>query len=326
MSEPLKVVLVGAGAMGRWWLRVIGESRDVELAAIVDVDEAAAEKAVGGRVPSGSSLTALADGAEAVINASPPEAHHPITLEAFGLGLPVLGEKPLASSMSEAVALAEAADESGLLFMVSQSRRYNPQLAALKAALPDLGGVELVTTEFFRPVRPGGFREEMAHPLLLDMAIHPFDMVRYLLDADPVAVYCEEFNPTWSWYAGGAATTAIFELTGGRRYTYTACWASPGPDGSWNGSWRLNGSRGTALWDGENPAVVHVDDVAKTLPDAPGPGLEIVGSLAEFVDAVRTGRRPMGEVRDNLLSLAMVFAAVESAETGRRVAISEVLQ
>lgn len=326
MSEPLKVVLVGAGAMGRWWLRVIGESRDVELAAIVDVDEAAAEKAVGGRVPSGSSLTALADGAEAVINASPPEAHHPITLEAFELGLPVLGEKPLASSMSEAVALAEAADESGLLFMVSQSRRYNPQLAALKAALPDLGGVELVTTEFFRPVRPGGFREEMAHPLLLDMAIHPFDMVRYLLDADPVAVYCEEFNPTWSWYTGGAATTAIFELTGGRRYTYTACWASPGPDGSWNGSWRLNGSRGTALWDGENPAVVHVDDVAKTLPDAPGPGLEIVGSLAEFVDAVRTGRRPMGEVRDNLLSLAMVFAAVESAETGRRVAISEVLQ
>jgi predicted dehydrogenase len=150
-------------------------------------------------------------------------------------------------------------------------------------------------------------------------------MVRYLLDADPVAVYCEEHNPSWSWYAGGAAATAVFELTGGRPFTYVGSWASPGPTSSWNGSWRLSGSHGTALWDGENPAVVHLDGAEKVLEDAPGPGKEIVGSLAEFVDAVRTGRRPMGEVRDNLLSLAMVFAAVQSAETRRRVAIADVL-
>lgn len=324
--SPLRVVLVGAGAMGRWWLEVIEANPDVELAAVVDVDKDAAERAAAGRVPFGTSLTALADGAGAVIDVSPIESHYPITMEAFGLGLPVLGEKPLAASMSEAVRLAEAADQAGLLFMVSQSRRYNPQLAALKAALPDLGEVELVSTEFFRPVRTDGFRERMAHPLLLDMAIHPFDTVRYLLDADPVAVYCEEHNPSWSWYAGGAAATAVFELTGGRQYTYTGSWVSPGPISSWNGSWRLSGSRGTARWNGEHPAVVHLDDTERVLPDAPGPGKEIVGSLAEFVDAVRTGRRPMGEVRDNLLSLAMVFAAVKSAETGRRVAVAEVLQ
>ena len=52
---------------------------------------------------------------------------------------------------------------------------------------------------------------------------------------------------------------------------------------------------------------------------------EIAGSLADFVDAVRTGRIPSGEGHSNVLSLAMVEAAIRSAEEGRRVTVAEVL-
>jgi predicted dehydrogenase len=48
----------------------------------------------------------------------------------------------------------------------------------------------------------------------------------------------------------------------------------------------------------------------------------IAGSLRDFVNAIRTGATPMGECHDNIKSLAMVFAAIESAETGRRVPIA----
>jgi len=50
----------------------------------------------------------------------------------------------------------------------------------------------------------------------------------------------------------------------------------------------------------------------------------IDGSLRDFVNALKTGATPMGECHDNIKSLAMVMAAVESSRTGRRVSIDEI--
>ncbi|WP_222853552.1 Gfo/Idh/MocA family protein [Fodinicola acaciae] len=325
MTAPLRVIVVGVGAMGRGWLSTVDASPDTELAGVVDLDLAAAEAAAGG-LPFASSISALGVEADAVINVSVPEAHYPVTLEAFELGLPVLGEKPLAATLPEAVRLVAAAERAGLLFMVSQSRRYNPQLFALKAGIAELGETGMVVCDFFRDPRFGGFRAVMDHPLLLDMAIHPFDSARYLLDADPVSVYCEEHNPPWSTFRGAAAATAVFQMTGGKRFVYNGSWSSPGAESSWNGVWRVSCSGGSALWDGDNPASVQVAGGAtRVLPDDPSAGNGIDGSLAEFVAAVRTGSRPMGEARDNVLSLAMVFAAASSAESGQPVRIADVL-
>lgn len=54
----------------------------------------------------------------------------------------------------------------------------------------------------------GGFRDKMPSPLILDMAIHHFDLARYMSGADPVAVYAKEFNPAGSWYKGDVSATA----------------------------------------------------------------------------------------------------------------------
>lgn len=325
MSAPLRVVVVGVGAMGRGWLSTVDASADTELVGVVDVDLAAAEAAAGG-LPFAASLSTLGVEADAVINVSIPEAHYPVTLEAFDLGLPVLGEKPLAATLPEAVRLVAAAQKTGLLFMVSQSRRYNPQLFALKAGLASLGETGMVACDFHRAPQFDGFRAVMDHPLLLDMAIHPFDGARYLLDADPVSVYCEEHNPPWSTFRGAAAATAVFQMTGGKRFVYNGSWAAPGAVSSWNGVWRASCSGGSAHWDGDHsPTVEPAGGSVRTLPDDPSVGDGIEGSLAEFVAAVRTGVRPMGEARDNLLSLAMVFAAAASADSGQPVQIADVL-
>ena len=52
---------------------------------------------------------------------------------------------------------------------------------------------------------------------------------------------------------------------------------------------------------------------------------QIAGSLAEFASAVRSGVVPDGQIHSNVHSLAMVEAAVQSAETGQRVRIDDVL-
>lgn len=326
--QPLPVVTVGAGAMGRAWLEVIEASPEVDLVGLVDLDLDAARAAALalGRpdLPVGTDAVRLAEttGARAVVDVTVPAAHHPVTTAALVAGLPVLGEKPVAETLAQALSLAAAAEVTGQLFMVSQSRRWNPHVAALRGMVEDLGRIGAITTEFFRAPRFGGFREQMEHPLLVDMAIHAFDTARHLLGTDPVSAYCEAYNPPWSWYAGAASASAVFAMEGGARYTYTGSWCAPGAETSWNGSWRVSGERGTARWDGDGEPVV---DVEAPTPRPVSPHSGIAGALEVFCQALRTGVVPMGEVHENVMSLAMVEAAVESARSGERVLVDDVL-
>ncbi|GAA4461983.1 Gfo/Idh/MocA family protein [Phytohabitans houttuyneae] len=329
-ADPLRVVIVGAGGMGRAWLATVTESPEVMLAGIADLDvplaRSAADSAGLPDLPVGADAVALAQqtGAQALINVTVPEAHHPVTTAALFAGLPVLGEKPAAENVSRALSLAAAAEVTGELFMVSQSRRWNPQLAALREMIARLGPIGTVSTTFFRSEHFGGFRELMAYPLLIDMAIHAFDSARFLLQAEPVTAYCQSYNPPWSWYAGDANATVVFEMAGGTRYIYNGSWCSPGATTSWNGSWRVSGEKGTALWDGDHEPVLDGEVDAAEATGTPYSG--IAGALQVFVRALRTGEPPSGEVHENVMSLAMVEAAVTSAASGRLEHLDDVLE
>ena len=114
-------------------------------------------------------------------------------------------------------------------------------------------------------------------------------------------------------------------MSGGVRYVFTGSWCSPGRETSWNGSWRLSGSGGSATWDGDHAPEFEAE--ADAAPAASvDPGVEIAGSLAAFAAALRTGEPVMGEVHENVLSLVMVEAAVESAASGTRVRVDDVLE
>ncbi|WIE79773.1 Gfo/Idh/MocA family oxidoreductase [Curtobacterium sp. MCSS17_016] len=330
--SPLRVLQVGAGGMGRAWLATVAADPEVELVGIVDLDldaaRAGAEHAGDPSIPVGTDLTALAaeTGAEAVLDITVPVAHHPVTLQALRAGLPVLGEKPAAQTVAEALSLAAAAEATGKLFMVSQSRRYNDQLVAFRQHVRDLGAVGGLSTRFAKAPHFGGFREEMDDVLLLDMAIHAFDSARYVLERDPVSVYCESWNPSWSWYRGDAAAAAVFTFEDDVRYVYDGSWCAPGAETSWNGDWRASGAAGTALWDGDHDPSSDLDGTPGSPAAAPSVGHEIAGSLASFVRAIRSGEVPDGEVHGNVMSLTMVDAAITSARSGRRVVIDEVLE
>ena len=336
VNRPLRVLQVGAGGMGRGWLRTVQEYDGTELVGVADLNVATAKTALADLgapdVPVAQTLEELADEvpADFVVDVTIPEAHHPVTMEALRRGLPVIGEKPLAGTLAEALELVAAAQVYDRLFMVSQSRRYNPHLFAFRRSLRGLGRLGILSAEFFKAPHFGGFRDAMDHPLVLDMAIHTFDSTRFLLGAEPVAVYCDEYNPVWSWYAGDAATTAIFEMSDGARFVYTGSWCSEGLETSWNSSWRASAEHGTALWDGDGPPTLEIVEGQEAGPVGdsgevdPHPG--IAGSLREFAHALGGGPRPMGEARDNVMSLAMVHAAIASAASRQRVVVADVLE
>ena len=338
IMTAFKALLVGAGGMGQGWAKNLHEHSDVEIGGWIDLRPGAAAEAADKlelpKMHTGDDLgKALAEiRPDFVVDVTVPEAHHAVTLQALAAGVPVLGEKPMAAGMAEAREMVAASEKAGKLYMVSQSRRYDARLHAFRRLVAEqTGPLGILNSDFYLGAHFGGFRDEMASVLLLDMAIHTLDAARYVSGADPVSVYCEEFNPSWSWYKGASSATALFEMTGGLRYTYRGSWSSEGKDTSWEADWRAVGPHGTALWDGHGAPsagiVIGTEGFSRQAEPMEGEVQHdaprgIAGSLGDFLNALQTGMAPMGECHDNIKSLAMVFAAIESAATGQRVPVS----
>ena len=183
--KQMRALLVGAGAMGQNWAQNLHGNPDVLLAGWMDIRPGAAREAieklryehVAGFEDLDKALAELKP--DMVVDVTVPEAHHKVTLSALAAGAHVLGEKPMAHSMEHAREMVAAAQKAGRLYMVSQSRRYDPRAIAFRELIRQhVGTLGILTSDFFLGPHFGGFREEMKSVLLLDMAIHTFDSAR----------------------------------------------------------------------------------------------------------------------------------------------------
>ena len=233
----------------------------------------------------------------------------------------------MADTMDHAREMVAAAQEAGKIYGVIQNRRYDPNIRRLRNFLTSgkIGPLTTVNCDFYIGAHFGGFRDHMEHPLLLDMAIHTFDAARFITGADPVSVYCKEWNPAGSWYDHDASAVALFEMTGDLVYTYRGSWCAEGLNTTWESAWRIIGEQGTVNWNGDEDmqaqAVTETGEFRSTCQDAHIPPYECPdkvgghrGLIREFVHAVQTGTPPETICTDNIKSLAMVFGAIESAQ------------
>jgi predicted dehydrogenase len=341
VSGPtLRALVVGAGGLGRVWIKTLQDFKETEVAGIVDVRTEAAESAAQDAAISGIHVgDNLHEALEAVhpdfvVDVTIPSVHHEVVIPSLEWGVPVLGEKPMTDSMEKARAMVAASERSGKLYMVSQSRRFDPNLFAFRELICRDAGAPLgiLNADFYIGHHMESFRHGLEHVLLLDMGVHIFDKARFISGEEPVAVYCEDFNPSWSWLEGMSSASAIFEMTNGMRFTFRGSWVSEGRHTSWQSEWRAVGPCGTVTWDGLTEPVAEIaleresDALVsklerRTLDKIPEVELQFAGSLREFVHALRTGETPMGECHDNIKTLAMALAAIRSAETRQRVSI-----
>jgi predicted dehydrogenase len=340
MTDRVRVVLVGCGGMSRHWTEVSKAHEQLDLVGFVDMDESAARARAADygddSAVVGTELTQVLDDVspDAVFDCTVPEAHTQITVTALERGCHVLGEKPLADSMANARRSVAAATAAGRIYAVIQNRRYDTNIRRLTRSLRSgvIGPLTTLNSDFYIGAHFGGFRDHMPHVLLLDMAIHTFDAARLLLDADPVAVYCREWNPAGSWYDHDASAVAVFEMTSGVVYTYRGSWCAEGRNTTWEADWRVIGQNGSVTWDGAEEfraeTVAASGDFRSAMQELtlePPHDADHIGAhegiIREFIDCVQHGGTPETVCTDNIKSLAMVFGAIESAESGRRVEI-----
>jgi predicted dehydrogenase len=118
VGKPLKVGIVGCGAIIAQYLTNFRKLQDLELVAVADLDparaQAVAEQYDGVRAVSVDELLA-ADDVELVLNLTIPAAHAEVALKAIAAGKSVYGEKPLAATTAEARTVLEAAREAGVI-------------------------------------------------------------------------------------------------------------------------------------------------------------------------------------------------------------------
>jgi predicted dehydrogenase len=339
--KPFKVVVAGCGSMANTWVEYALSREDTEIVGLVDISEENARKMAD---KFGLTYSIFKDIKEAIVSTEAnlvfdvtiPEVHRKITGDALLSGCNVFGEKPMAASMEQAKELVEIARQSGKMYAVMQNRRYMKQIRAFRKLLSGgtIGDIGFIKADFFLGPHFGGFRDAMESPLILDMAIHTFDQARFIASADPVSVYCHEFNPSGSWYKGDAAAVCIFEFSNGAVFSYNGSWCAEGVPTSWESSWRITGSLGTAIWDGHQALYCEVlddpDQQGKFFRDYKKIEAELnwdgkeghKGCLDEMFNALIEGRDAETVCTDNIKSMAMVFGALESARTGEKVKLS----
>jgi predicted dehydrogenase len=174
MSGRLPVGVIGVGALGQHHARHLACLREVRLVGVCDIDAGRAAK-IAAELGTAAfvDMDDLLAKVEAVTVAVPTPAHVDVGMRALELGIPVLMEKPLAATLSEADRLIAAADRRRVQLQVGHIERYN---RALRAAEPYLDGPRYLESQRLAPFQPRG--TDVA--VVLDLMIHDLDLVLHL--------------------------------------------------------------------------------------------------------------------------------------------------
>ena len=169
MTNPLTAVLAGCGGISAAWLKPASAIPELKIVGLVDIiEENTHKRAMEFNLPqtvTGTNLERVLESTrpDIVFDCTIPEAHLPTTLTALRHGCHVLGEKPLADSMSHAREMVAAAQTSGKLYAVMQNRRYLEQTRRIQHFIASgaIGPLSTVNCDFYMGPHFGGFREQL---------------------------------------------------------------------------------------------------------------------------------------------------------------------
>jgi predicted dehydrogenase len=177
---PLRIGLIGCGRLAeRGYVPAFARADGVELTAVADpVPERCATAAPGVRAFASAAELLSARAADALVLATPAEAHLPDARQAATAGVPTLVEKPPAATLAETLELARLDPAPYFAF----NRRFVPELVRLRAALAAQDSVDLALE---MRTRAHSWRAYVvADDVLLNLGPHLVDLARWLSGAE----------------------------------------------------------------------------------------------------------------------------------------------
>lgn len=341
------IAVVGAGAIGRAHAELVARGDIARLVGIADPAPAARVFAEGLGVPWFADHRAMLDAVrpEMAIVATPNQLHLPVALDAIDRGIATLVEKPVATTVAEGEALAEAAAKADVPVLVGHHRRHNPIIREARRLI-GAGAIGRPTTAavlytFFKPesyFELAWRREAGGGPVLINL-IHEIDLVRFLLGE--IASVQAVTSSDRRGFAVEDSAAVVLRLVGGVLVTLTLSDTTVAP---W--SWDL--AAGESANYPSQPQPVHTHFLAGTDGSLTLPTLDLWtyrGEKSWFAPLtretiaiergdpyqeqlrhlIRVGRReeaPLVSAADATRTLTATLAVHEAAATGRTVVLS----
>jgi len=338
-THPLRMALVGAGTMGRWYAQCFHEYDHSELVAVCDVDPAKAE-ALAQVYAAGAAYRDLhamleAEAIDAVAVATPDRFHREPAAACLDAGKHVLCEKPLATTLDDGLAIKEAVERSGRALMVNFGNRWRPRAQMLRQqvlcdrAVGEIGNVYVELNERIGKTHELAWAEHTSPVWFL--LSHCVDYVRFVTGLEIVEVFGYQTRKLMPGRGLDTSDTAVFvgRLSNGGHVYLGSSWIYPdayAPDIDF--TLRVLGSEGVVECQMHPHDMVLHTDRTHTLNYA-YPYLDHGGrrdnwwvqSTRHFVHCLRTGAHPTPDVDDGLACLKVLLAMEETSRTGQAVAI-----
>jgi UDP-N-acetylglucosamine 3-dehydrogenase len=324
--RPLRAGVVGLGMMGRNHVRVWDELiTDVELVAVADPDADAVQRATQGRAMRGYQSVGQMLSAESLDLLSvvaPTSLHLEIALEALHAGVHVLVEKPIASDRSEAEQMIAAARDARRLLTVGHIERFNPAIRELRRRLSagELGRVFEINATRLGPF-PARIRDV---GVVVDLAPHDLDVMRYLLGSEPIRLYAETEQRIHTDHED--LFVGIMKFDNGAVGVLDINWLTPTKKRTLS----VTGERGMYVADYiaqdlvffPNPADASVaeGEMVRRHVERREP---LVVELEAFARAVREGGPPPVDPHEAMVALLLARTMVDAARTGAVISQAE---
>ncbi|QWF84949.1 Gfo/Idh/MocA family protein [Amycolatopsis sp. CA-230715] len=333
MSRPLGVVVVGVGFIADAHIAALAAQSGARLTWLVDAAPgrlaAAAHRNGGVRATTDLAEALASDDVDAVIVCTPNDTHAAIALQVAAAGKHLLVEKPLAITVADARAVADAFSAAGLTVMAAHTHRSYDYARTVKQTIEsgELGRVTLVRLAVLggwiwpdwhawvlEPARSGG------HPL--HNGVHLLDLAAWWLGTEPRSVHARGARVTSAALdiddhlemvlTDVRGATAICEMSRAHR-----------PASFGHRDLLVVGTEGVLQLDWQDEAALVVDENGVTaLPAATADGFAI--QLAAWLDAI-AGEPPVMPVADAVTAVALAVAAQRSIETGEPVLLGDLL-
>jgi myo-inositol 2-dehydrogenase/D-chiro-inositol 1-dehydrogenase len=279
-------------------------------------------------------------GLDAVVVCLPPSLHAPAACAGLERGLHLYLEKPLATTFEAGADLVALWRQAGVIAQIGFNFRFHPQVCALRDSIGAgrLGRIVAMRTVFASRAR--GLPEWKHHResgggVLLDLASHHFDLIRFLLDTDIVEVTAA----VRSIESEADTAVVVARTASGPLVTMLFSLAAVDEDRI-----ELFGTSGRAVFDRyRDPrvrlappardfglaarcgaAIRTVRDFPRAIRESGWPGRDpsFALALASFVNATAHGLAARPDLGDGLASLSAVLAAERSASSGMTVTLS----
>jgi predicted dehydrogenase len=298
-TKPVRVAVIGVGHLGQHHARLLATMDGVALVGVCDVNRARADE-IGTKfgAPAFSEARELVGRVDAVTVAVPTVAHLDVGLPFLHAGVATLVEKPIAPSVADADRLVEAAERAGAMLATGHTERFNPAVAA---ALPIISGPRFIEIH-----RLGTFPERSLDiDVIFDLMIHDLDLLLRVVGSEVTSIEAVGVN----------VLTAKADIANARLRFASGCIANLTAS-------RISRERVRKARFFQNDAYVSIDYAAQELevfrlvkngprPMIHGGKVDVVNEeplrreLADFVEAVRSGRQPGVTGRDGRLALEL---------------------